>query len=232
MRLELASAALLLCSCTEPSVPSAQPHSTDSNASNAAGASGGASAGAGGTGAPQPTAKERQGGKSREQDPELDADAEDEPGGAQGTVTSDAGPIGATADASAASDAQPDAATSPPAIGNSADDDVVGTWYGPNEDTLGRDSTACVMLKQVGMVGPAGDTRYHGAFECTGTLAFVETADGVYNFRETATSTGACPSGRLQLTPLSDGRLKFNFFWNDGEIPDGVGILNRVDVCP
>ena len=82
------------------------------------------------------------------------------------------------------------------------------------------------------MVGPAGDTVYHGALECTGTLSFLETVDGVHSFQETATRGRGCPSGTLRLTPLADGTLKFNFFWNEGDIPDGVGILNRVDACP
>jgi hypothetical protein len=230
MRLELVSAALVLCSCTEPSVPNPKSSPTDSNAVTGAGAGGGGAAA--GTGAPQATDTERRSRPPRE-DPDLDAGAGDESGGeATAPVARDAGRTGGPADASVVSDPQTDAATSPPTTGDGADDDVVGTWYGPNEDALGRRSTACVMLRQVGVMGPAGDTVYHGALECTGTLSFLETVGGVHSFEEAATSGAPCPSGTLRLKPLADGTLDFKFFWNTGDIPDGVGILNRVAVCP
>jgi hypothetical protein len=119
-----------------------------------------------------------------------------------------------------------------PAMDAGGVDPAVGTWYGDIEDAIARASTACVILNQVGMVGPAGDTRYTGAFQCTGMISYIETIDGAHSFQETATGGAGCPSGNLRLTPLSDGTLRFNFYWNEGSLPESDGILKRVDACP
>jgi hypothetical protein len=142
-----------------------------------------------------------------------------------GSEPPDAGqPPDAGAIRAVAQDASADAANSPPA--------VVGTWAGVLRDPFNRAINACVVVTQVGTQGDAGHTWYTGAFTCECRLDYRETVGDVHSFDEIVTRGMGCPPvGILALEVKSDGTLKYDWYLNPGDIPEGVGTLNRVDRC-
>lgn len=158
--------------------------------------------------------------KDTDDDAKSSDDAGSEP--VDAAVATDAGAM-----QDAAPDASADAASAP-----QAPDTIVGSWVGELRDPINRLINACVVVTQVGTPGSAGDAFYTGAFTCQTALSYLETVGDVHTFDEVVARGTVCPRGILALALNSDGTLKYDWYLNPGEIPEGVGMLDRVDRCP
>jgi len=147
----------------------------------------------------------------------------------------------AAADAGSESEAQPDdpatvdGAPGEPNTDTNAMPDgaaLIGSWYGPAEDLLGRKYDGCFVVQQVGTQGPAGTVRYTGALECEYDIEYIGVVEKEFAFKSIVKSGRGCFPSTLRLTQPSDNSIRFSMYINDGDVPEGAGTLVRVDACP
>jgi len=226
MRLHFALVGLLLAACTEPTFSRGKPTSPQTEA----GSGGSAGKEAGGSSRPP----RKPGGRD-----EVERDAGAAPERPGDEMTEDAGQEASAGESGSAGSSGAGGGTASGATGGSdgaampATGDVVGAWSGALEDAIGRDYMACVSVTQAGTRGVAGDSFYTGALNCVGRLSYLETADGVYSFEEATVSGGAaCPSGLLTLALTAADTVAYNWYLNQGAIPEATGTLKRTAACP
>jgi hypothetical protein len=147
----------------------------------------------------------------------LDAGSEGEAGRPKGPAMTEDPPSEPAMEPNAVGDAMPT---------------LLGIWYGPAEDLLGRRYQACTTIEQVTAPGPAGSVKATGALECEWDLEYTAFSDGEFAFDAIVKSGPGCFPSELRLPMPTSDTVRFNIYIDDGPTPDGVGTLVRVEACP